>query len=91
VGPVSQPEARREELLSFLRGLDLGPRVEIGDETSLLRSGLLDSLALFGLADWIERRLGAAIDPSQIDLLEEWDTVPRILDFLERRLSGGVR
>jgi len=89
--PGAEREARREDLLRFLRGPDLGPDVEIREETSLLRSGLFDSIALFALADWIEKRLGAAIDPSRIDLVEEWDTVLRILDFLERRLSGGAR
>ena len=76
----------KDELLRFLRGLDLPPSVEITEETSLLRSGLFDSLALFHLTDWIEQRLGAPVDPSAIDLVEEWDTVRA-----DRRISPKTR
>jgi acyl carrier protein len=79
----------KSELLRFLRGLDLPPPAEITEETSLLRSGLFDSLALFHLTEWIERRLGEPVDPSTIDLVEEWDSVSRIVDFLRRRGGGG--
>jgi acyl carrier protein len=88
-GRSAGSEGPKRELLRFLRGLDLPPSAEITEETSLLRSGLFDSLALFHLTDWIEKRLGAPIDPSTIDLVEEWDTVPRILDFLRRRGGDG--
>lgn len=60
------------------------------DETSLLRSGLFDSTALFHLVDWIERRVGAPVDPTSLDLVEQWDTVPRILEFIERRRGAGA-
>ncbi len=60
------------------------------DETSLLRSGLFDSTALFHLVEWIERRVGAPVDPTSLDLVSEWDTVSRILAFIERRRGSGV-
>ena len=60
------------------------------DETSLLRSGLFDSTALFHLVEWIERRVGAPVDPTSFDLVSEWDTIPQILAFIERRCGAGV-
>ncbi|MGE5278010.1 MAG: hypothetical protein ACM3SU_13515 [Acidobacteriota bacterium] len=60
------------------------------DETSLLRSGLLDSTALFHLVEWIERRVGAPIDPTSLDLVSEWDTASRIVAFIQRRRGPGV-
>jgi len=60
------------------------------DETSLLRSGLFDSTALFHLVEWIESRVGAPVDPTSLDLVHEWDTVSRILAFIERRCGAGA-
>lgn len=55
----------------------------------LVSSGLFDSLALFLIVEWIEEETGGPVDPSSFDLVEEWDTVPRILAFVERRLAAA--
>jgi len=48
------------------------------DDTSLIRSGLLDSMALFKLALWVEERVTPGLDLAAFDLAAEWDT-PRLL------------
>jgi acyl carrier protein len=80
----------RGQLLAFLEGLNLERVGRLTDETSLIRSGLFDSMALFRLVEWIERQIGAPVDPSSIDLLREWDTVPGILAFIGGRRGAGA-
>lgn len=58
---------------------------EIGDATSLVQSGLLDSLALLQIAEWIFGVLGQELDLNAVEIREEWDTIDDILAFVERR------
>lgn len=51
---------------------------DFDDDTSLIRSGLLDSMALFNLALWVEERVTPGLDLTAFDLSTEWDT-PRLL------------
>ena len=53
------------------------------EQTSLLKSGLLDSLTLLSVTSWIDLRVDSRVDLTQIDILEEWDTIERIVDFVE--------
>jgi acyl carrier protein len=63
-----------------------GPVCKIAEpltpDKSLIRSGLLDSLALFNLALWIEERIGAPIDLSTLPLTDVWDTAAAIAAFI---------
>jgi acyl carrier protein len=59
--------------------------VEPDKDTSLIKSGLLDSLALFKLALWIEKKIGMPLNPAKFDLLEECDTMTGILNFIEKQ------
>jgi acyl carrier protein len=54
-------------------------------DTPLLTSGRLDSLALFRLLLWIEKRIGRPIDVTAIDMPAQWDTVDMIVAFVERK------
>ena len=80
---------RREDLVHLVRELlaksekEL-PR-ELRDDTSLIRSGLLDSLALLELAEWVAEALGGALDLQRIDLRAEWDTIADVWAFIEQR------
>ena len=56
---------------------------ELHDSTSLIRSQLLDSLALLHLAAWVEDEVGAPLDLSYLDPAAEWDTVADIERFIE--------
>jgi hypothetical protein len=81
--------ARRGRLVAFLEGLDVAFPGPLSDGTALISSGLFDSLALFRLVEWIEKETGHSVDPSSLDFAREWDTVPGILAFVERRRSAG--
>ena len=79
----------RERLLEFVQqkliDLEKEGDVELTDETSLLQSGLFDSLAILQLATWIDGEMDAPIDLASIDFLQDWDTVADIVRFIESR------
>ena len=85
-------DALAAQLLDFLRDAEppLGRDValEIAEDTSLLRSGLLDSLALFRLLEWIEAAVGAPVDATAVDVLEDWDTPRAVAAFVVRSRGG---
>ena len=60
------------------------------DDTSLIRSGLIDSMALFNLALWIERETGSRLDPNAFDPARDWDTITDILSFVDRHVRQGL-
>ena len=76
--------ALREELIHAIEegGVELPPG--FGDEFSLIRSGLLDSTALLKLVLWVEGRIGAELDLAAFDLPDEWETVGKLVSFIER-------
>ena len=74
----------RVQLLDFLRETISNPSLELGDDASLIRSGLLDSSGLFDLALWIENHIKSPIDPASFDLPKEWDTIAGILGFIAK-------
>jgi len=57
---------------------------DLPDDASLIRSGVLDSTALFELAVWIEERIAPGLDLTAFDLAEEWDTLDKLTRFVER-------
>ncbi len=56
-------------------------------DTAIFATGLFDSLALVQLVQWVEKAVGAPIDPSAFDMREEWATVADLARFIER---GGA-
>jgi acyl carrier protein len=74
----------RDRLRTLIDGWDLDLDGALRDDTSLIRSGLLDSVALFQLVLWLEEQIGATVNPAEHDLVEEWDTIDRIVRFVER-------
>jgi acyl carrier protein len=75
----------RERLTVFLADTleELGREdVDLRRDTSLLRSGLLDSLGLLRLAGWIEEEVHTEIDLKALDLPQEWDTIDDVLRFI---------
>jgi len=75
----------REELVALVRSWDLDLGEELRDDTSLIKSGVFDSLALWNLLLWVEKQIGCPVDPTSFDLTEEWDTVADVISFLERQ------
>ena len=80
---------RREDLVHLVRELlaksEKELPSELRDDTSLIRSGLLDSLALLELAEWVAEALGGALELQRIDLRAEWDTIADVWAFIEQR------
>jgi acyl carrier protein len=75
----------RDELIGVIREGNIDFGSEVNDDTSLIRSGLIDSLALFKLALWIEKEVDSKLDITTLDPSNEWDTIADILEFVEKR------
>jgi acyl carrier protein len=58
---------------------------DVTRSSPLLTSGRLDSLALFRLVLWIEKKIGRPIDVTAVDMPAQWDTVDMIVAFVERK------
>lgn len=71
----------RDDLIGTLTLMKLP--VELRDDTSLIRSGVLDSVALLNLVLWIEEQTGRPIDPTRINFRTQLDTVTSILGYVE--------
>ena len=76
--------ALRAELLRVIAQSGAAVPDDVQDDASLIRSGLLDSTALFELAVWIEERIAPGLDLTTFDLAEEWDTLRKLMLFVER-------
>jgi acyl carrier protein len=72
----------RDELVGLIQTWSSLP-LSLDDDTSLIASGLLDSLALFNLILWIEEKTGRSIEPTSVNLVAEWDSIPRILQYIQ--------
>ena len=73
-----------DELVTFI-----GAEVAIGDhpleaDTDLVLTGLVDSLGIVLVVEWIESRLGVTIDPGDI-VIEHFDMVTSMVDYLRGR------
>lgn len=77
----------RDQLVEIIGEGNFDMDSKIENDTSLIRSGLIDSLGLFRLALWIEKEAGSRLDISSIDPSKEWDTIADILRFVESRKS----
>jgi acyl carrier protein len=74
-------DAFEAELIRFIAddvALDDG---EIVGDTDLLLTGLVDSLGVVVIVEWIENRLGRSIDPADV-VLEHFQTVDAMVAFL---------
>ena len=70
-----------EELLEEAEQVVDGP---LEDDTSLIESGLLDSVSLLQVADWVDDQMSGQLDLKNTNIAEEWDTIEQILRFIER-------
>jgi acyl carrier protein len=70
-----------EELLEEAERVVDGP---LEDDTSLIESGLLDSVSLVQVADWVDEQMSGQLDLKNTNIAEEWDTIVQILRFIER-------
>jgi len=80
--------ALRDEIRRVIEesGVVLAP--DLDDDASLIRSGVLDSTALFQLVLWAEERTGGGLDLTTFELAEDWDTVAKLAAFIAARSNG---
>ncbi len=81
-------EDLRSDLRAFLESCEIADAAGFSDDTSLLASGAMDSLALFNLVGWIEARIGRVVDPTTVELPGEWDSIARIVRYVELSVSA---
>jgi len=73
----------RDELMDLVKTWASVPP-SIDETTSLIASGLLDSLALFNLILWIEQKTGRSIEPTSVNVAAEWDSITSILQYIQK-------
>lgn len=77
-----------DDLLTFINDeISLDPTQEIGLDTDLLLTGLVDSLGVVEIVAWIEDATGGTVDPSDV-VLEHFQTVQRMVDFTTRTFGS---
>lgn len=74
----------RDRLVLLLEEGNPDPAFTPDDDMSLIRSGRIDSLGLYQLALWIEKEIRSGLDMTSLDPSNEWDTIPDILDFIDK-------
>jgi len=86
---------RHQRLIQFLNELleDFDPEsdVELTGDTSLIRSGLLASLAVLMLAEWINGECAEELDITGVDIADRWNSVNGILAFIGESGKVGER
>ena len=71
-----------EALVAYITD-DLGVADEIGSETELFSSGILDSVAMMNIIGFIEAQTGIDVRAADVTL-ENFDSVQRIADYVAR-------
>jgi acyl carrier protein len=61
----------------------------LGNETSLLETGILDSLSLLRLVVFVQERFGITVDDADL-VPEHFDTVDAICTYLRSRAGQGA-
>ena len=82
-------ERLRGKLLAAIESSDLGFHGRVKDDTSLIQSGILDSLGLFNVALIIEHEIGSELDLASFDLSHDWDTLAGMLRFVAKHRRCG--
>jgi len=81
-------ERRHTELITFLQSIQRpdAPVGDIDENAHLVESGLIDSLAMIEIIDFLETRCGIDFSETGIDP-EQLGSVAHILDLIEARAS----
>ena len=77
-------DLHRQELIAFLRSIQRpdAPLGEIDEDTHLVESGLIDSLAMIEIIGFLESRFGIDFLETGVDP-DELGSVSHILDLIE--------
>lgn len=65
-----------------------GVRTAVADDTGLFSGGLIDSLNVIELVNFVEAQIGRAVPPTDITL-ENFDSIDRIVDYARRLATPG--
>ena len=71
-------------LTTFISGEVVDHDESIQLDTDLLMTGLVDSLGVVMIVEWLERELAITIDPGDV-VLEHFRSVAAMLDYLRAR------
>jgi acyl carrier protein len=58
----------------------------IGDDESLLRTGVISSLGMMEVVDWVETTFGTSVDPDEITE-QNFDTLRGIASFVSSKAN----
>ena len=77
-----------DDLLTYIAAeITLDPDAVFDAATDLLATGLVDSLGVIEVVDWLEARFGGEIDPGDV-VLENFHSVQAMVDFTTRRFGA---
>jgi len=82
--PLQVDDAFAARLIDLIRDDVAGTDEPVEPATDLLLTGLVDSLGVVVVVDWIEQQLGIEIDPGDV-VLEHFQTVDLMLTYLRNR------
>ncbi len=74
----------REQLRALIAEFARHESSAIDDDTPLISSALVESMALLNVAPWVEGHIAATVEITSFDLAAEWDSIGKILDFIEK-------
>jgi acyl carrier protein len=80
-GEPATGSAFAERLTAFIQGAVISEDDVIGNDTDLLLTGLVDSLGVVMIVEWIEAELSVVIDPADV-VLEHFQTIDAMLGFV---------
>jgi len=86
---MTERERSRQELIDFLRTIQRAdyPHAAIDEESGLVESGLIDSLALLQIVTYLEQTYGVDFTERGIDP-EDLRSVNSILDLIAREAAS---
>ena len=89
---TSEPSATASfahELAAFIDAeVSLGGET-VEPDTDLVMTGLVDSLGVVLIVEWIEERLGISIDPADV-VIEHFESVAAMVGYLRNRGDCAV-
>lgn len=78
-----------EQILSFVVAnfLYMRRNKDLKEDDSLLRNGVITSLGVMELVDWVEQTFGVQVDPSEITE-QNFDTARSIARFVKKKSAA---
>ena len=70
-----------DALISFIADEGALEDLPVAGDTDLLMTGLVDSLGVVMIVNWIEATLGTTVDPADV-VLENFQTIDQMLSYL---------